>query len=52
MKQGHFLQKPGFPLKVWEGIDVTTCEVELSIKQIFKLKLIQDKIFDRLQPIL
>ena len=52
IKQGHFVQKPGYPLKVWEGIDVSTCELELSVKQLFKLKMIQEKILDRVQPIL
>lgn len=31
-KQGQFIQNPGYPLKVWTGIDISTCEVELSVK--------------------
>lgn len=50
-KKGDFLQKPDFPSKQQSDIEISTTEIEISLKQIFKFRLLTDKILDRLQPV-
>lgn len=51
VRNAQFLQESDFPSKVQLDIDISTTELEISLKQIFKLKLLSEKIFEKLKPI-
>jgi hypothetical protein len=51
MKSASYLQEKNFPTKNIQEIEVSTSEIEFSIKQVFKIKLLYEKIYEKLVPI-
>jgi hypothetical protein len=48
LKNAAFEQEDNFPVKMQSDVEISTTEVEVSLKQLFKLKLLADKIQDKM----
>lgn len=51
VRNAQFLQETSFPSKQQLDVDISTTEVEISLKQTFKLRLLAERITDKLKPI-
>lgn len=51
MRSAEYIQESNFASKRQVNIDISTTEIEISLKQMFKAKLLSLKIGDKLTPI-